>query len=112
MPLQITGRHTHITERQRSYIEKKVERFRRHFGEIDEFVVTVAAEKREHVVEISLRAGNIHIMSKGSDADSHAAIDKAVDKLEAQVPKAKDKRSGNKKHFGRPLVRSADEEES
>jgi putative sigma-54 modulation protein len=102
MPLQITGRHLTVTAQQRNYIEKKLARLRRHFGDIDELAVTIGMEKKRHVVEISFRAGSIQAFTKGADdGNSLVAIDQATDRLEAQVGKARDKRWRDKKHSGR-----------
>ena len=109
MPLQITGRHIDVTEEQRSYIEKKIGRLRRHFDQIDELAVIISVNRSEHNVEINFRAGTIHAFTKSTDPKPLAAIDKAIDKLEAQVAKAKDKRWGNKKHVGRRVPESTEE---
>ena len=111
MPLQITGRHVDVTARQRAYIEKKIARLRKHFEKIDEMAVTIAVENRDHVVEISFRAGSIHAFTKSSDQDALAAIDKAVNKIESQIARAKDKRFGNKKHPRQKTPASARAEE-
>ncbi len=101
MPLQITGRHTTVTPQQREYIESKIDRLSRFFDHVDEMAFTLSAEKQNHIVEISFRAGTIKSFTKCSDVEPMAAIDKAIDKLAIQLAKAKEKRSGNKKHQGR-----------
>lgn len=97
MPLQITGRHVEITEGQKEYIEKKIQRFRRMFDRIDEMAFTLTAERHQIIVEAHFRAGTIHAVTKSADADAKAAIDAVVDKIEVQITKAKKKRS-EKKH--------------
>ena len=112
MPLQITARHLDITEDQKEYIEKKVQRLRKHFPKIDEISVTVSLEKFNHIVEVNFRAGPIHAFTKRSDANLRTAIDKAVSNIEMQSVKAKKKRFGNKMHAGRtdPIPPEDDEE--
>ncbi|MBI3735361.1 ribosome-associated translation inhibitor RaiA [Candidatus Sumerlaeota bacterium] len=113
MPLQITGRHTTVSQSQRDYIEKKVERLRKLVSRIDEIAFIVSTEKARHLVEINLRAGKIKTFVKCDDAEPIAAIDKAIDRAVAQISKAKGKRADKKKN-GAPSVRrprpSADED--
>ena len=109
MPLQITGRHVDISNSQREYIEKKVRRFRKIFAKIDEISFTLILEKREYTVEATFRAGPIHAVTKSSASSALAAIDKAVDRLESQALKIKDKRFGNKKHVGRSAPATTEE---
>lgn len=98
MPLQITGRRCDVSKSDRYYIEKKIVRVRRLLDQIDEMVVTLEVGKRDHIVEVSVRAGTLHAVGKGTDGTSRSAIDKAIDKVVAQISRAKDKRSGNKMH--------------
>jgi ribosomal subunit interface protein len=118
MPLQITGRHTEVSQSDRDYLERKMPRIRRLFDRIDEMSVVFIAEKLEHLVEINFRAGHIHAFAKGSGATPMAAIDKAVDKLLAKIAKERDKKFGNKMHQGdtirqaEPGLDEAPEEES
>lgn len=105
MSLHITGRHLDLPQRAKGYIEKKMVRLERHFDRIDDVAVTVAAEKNSHLAEINFSAGTIHAFTKGAGATPYAAIDKAFDKLEIQITKAKEKRNGNKKHLGRPVIK-------
>jgi ribosomal subunit interface protein len=103
MPLQITGRHTEVSQADRDYLERKMPRIRRLFDPIDEMAVVFIAEKLEHVVEINFRARHIHAFAKGSAATSRAAIDKAVDKLLAKIAKERDRKFGNKIHQGETI---------
>ncbi len=98
MPLQITGRHTEVSQKDRDYLEKKLPRIRRLCDRIDELAVVFALEKKAHVVEINFRSGTIHVFTKASAETVTAAIDRAVDKVHSQVAKAREKKFGNKIH--------------
>lgn len=111
MPLQITGRRCDVSKSDRYYIEKKIVRVRRLLDQIDEMVVTFEAGKREYIVEVTVRAGTLHAVSKGVDGTSRSAIDKAIDKVVAQINRAKDKRSGNKMHSPESIRVPAEEED-
>lgn len=112
MPLHITGRHLDVSARSKGYIEKKMARLERHFDRVDDIAVTLAAEKNSHLAEINFSAGAIHAFTKGTGTTLHEAIDRAVDKLEGQVTRAKEKRFGNKKHIGRSVIRMVPPEEA
>lgn len=91
MPLQLTGRHMTITDRQREYIDKKVERLRRLLTKIDEMSVTLTKEKIHFEVEGTVRAGRIFVQASETAEQPMEGIDILVDKLEAQIRKAKNK---------------------
>lgn len=99
MPLQITGRHMSISEEQREYIDKKVNRLRRMCPKIDEMSVTLTKEKVHVAAEGNFRAGRIAAQAVVSASAALEAIDALVDKLEAQISKTKarmcDKQSEN-----------------
>lgn len=102
MPLKITGRHHEVTQRQREYIEKKVERVRRHFDRIQTMHFILSEEKVSKSCEITFHAGAIHaVVTASDDQDMLAAIDKAVDKLEAKTDKEREKLHEHVKHGGR-----------
>jgi putative sigma-54 modulation protein len=101
MTVTITGRHVEVNAAQKKYIERKAERLVRLFERVDELVFTLTAEKRAYTVEASLSAGSIHARTKCSEPTATEAIDRAVDTLEMQALKAKDKRYGSKKRPGR-----------
>lgn len=98
MSIQLTGRHLTLTEGQKSYVEKKIDRLHRLTGKIDEVAFTLSMEKSHYVAEFNFRAGVLHAFTKSSDSDALVSIDKAAAKLEAQISKLKNKRFGKKNH--------------
>lgn len=92
MPLKLTGRHMTITDETRLYIEKKVNRLRRLAPKIDEMSITLSKTNKLLVdVEASFRAGKIVAQASTRAEHTHEAIDVLIDKLEAQITKAKKK---------------------
>lgn len=98
MALNITARHSHISDKQREYIEKKIDRLSRLVDQIDEINFTLDEEKLKHKVEIRFRSHSISAFAKCEDENTYAAIDKAIDKVAQQVNKAKSKRNDKKIH--------------
>lgn len=96
MPLQITGRHMSISDAQRDYIEKKVNRLRRMCPTIDELSFTLTKEKLHIEAEGNFRAGRIAAQAVMTAPQANEAIDALVDKLEAQISKAKAKMTDKK----------------
>lgn len=111
MPLQLTGRHMTLTEEQKDYIEKKVNRLRRMFPKIDELSFTVSKEKLSYDTEAKFRAGRIAVQATVSAAQPLESIDILVDKLEAQITKAK-KKLAEKKPGARAKLNEEIEEDS
>ncbi len=96
MPLQVTGRHMTISGEQKRYIDKKVDRLRRLCSQVDEISVTLTHEKLHHAAECRFRAGRLSVEATVTATEVLEAIDLLVDKVEAQVRKAKTKQSDKK----------------
>lgn len=80
-----------ISEAIRSYIEKKLRKIEKVFsGELEAFAVCKVYRDLTKV-EITIPIKFITIRAEVEDKDLYAAIDKAVDKLEAQIRKNKHK---------------------
>lgn len=94
MKIIITSRHESLTEGLRTHVEDKIHRVEKYLGKIREAHVILNFEKRRHVCEINLFAKGVKLASVGSSHDMYQSIDQALDKLERQVLKVKDKRVG------------------
>ena len=98
MNLNITGHHLEVSPAIRDYVEEKLERVVRHFDHIIDIRVVVAAQKQTQKAEITLhvKGKNIHVDSESTDL--YAAIDLAMDKLNRQVGKYKEKVQDHRVH--------------
>ncbi|MCL5269032.1 MAG: ribosome-associated translation inhibitor RaiA [bacterium] len=96
MPLQITGRHMTVTEEQKDYIDKKVNRLRRLCPKIDELSFRLTKEKLNYQADAILRAGSLTAQASIQTPQVLEAIDMLVDKIEAQVTRSKTKRTDKK----------------
>lgn len=106
MKYQIIGKNVEITEGIRAAIEKKTSRMNKYFLINDEVecraVVSVHGEEQK--VEITIFT-QMPIRAEVVDSDLYAAIDLAIDKLEAQMKKIKarmDRRS-DRESLGRNI---------
>src|SRR6056297_1828597 len=92
MKLEVDGKQgLVITDAIRSYLEKKLSKIERLYSEELEGHVVIKAYHDEMKIEITIPIKFITIRAEVLDEDLYAGIDKAVDKLEAQIRKNKHK---------------------
>ena len=94
MNITITGKELKATEAIKDYVEKKLTRIEKYFGE-EEIDVTVTIKKENVTSEIAEMYVSVKGMSYKAvteDKDLYASIDKDIDILEGQIRKAKAKR--------------------
>jgi putative sigma-54 modulation protein len=91
LQLTVTGRHIEITEAIRSYVEKKVEKLKKYSDGLFDIHVIMEVEKKGQSVEITLNGAGCNLNSKETTADMYESIDKAVDKMESQIKKHREK---------------------
>ncbi len=92
MKLDVRGKSGfEITEAIRLYFEKKLKKVEKVFSEELEAFAVCKIYKELTKVEITIPIKFITIRAEVEDKDLYAAIDKAVDKLEAQIRKNKHK---------------------
>ena len=92
MKVHITSRHQKLTEGLRGHIEDKIQRVERYLGKIKEAHVVLNFEKKVHTCEVTLSAKNVKLSAKATSLDMYQSIDAAIQRLEKQAHKNKDKR--------------------
>jgi putative sigma-54 modulation protein len=93
MEIQITARHSHLSEQFQGTIREKVEALQ-HFGvPLTSIRVILDTETKEmSTVEIVVKALNQVISSRAKAENMGKALDSAVDKAETQLKKLNQKR--------------------
>lgn len=91
MNIKITSKDLEATDAIKGYVEKKVERLVKYFGDEFDVTVTIKSQKNEQIAEIFLNAGNKY-KAVTAHKDLYAAIDKDIDILEGQIRKTKTKK--------------------
>jgi putative sigma-54 modulation protein len=104
MNLNVTGHHLDITPAIRDYVIGKLDRVTRHFDDVIDVNVVMSVDKLRHKVEVNLHTRGKDIHVEAIEPDMYAAIDALVDKLDRQVLKHKEKRSGHR-HDGAAIKR-------
>lgn len=89
--ISISGRHLQVTESMKDYAMDKLSKIERFSPRLIDIVVTMDIQKLEHRVDIVLRFDNIKIKSHAALTDMYASIDAAVDKLQNQIRRYKNK---------------------
>lgn len=92
MNIKITGKDLKATEAIKDYVEKKVERLVKYFGEDFDVTATIRCEKNEQIAEILVSVERDTYKAVTAHKDLYAAIDKDIDILEGQIRKTKTKR--------------------
>lgn len=92
MNIKVTGKDLKATDAIKSYVEKKVERLVKYFGESFDVTATIKCEKNEQIAEILVLVQTDTYKAVTAHKDLYAAIDKDIDILEGQIRKTKTKR--------------------
>ncbi len=114
MDIYTTARHFDLTPEIREHTENKLKRLARYFDRIHEGHVILTKEKFRYLAEISLRVGGgADLVSREETPDVFSSIDGAVDRLERQVKRHKDRlkdRRGSGEKVGSVLAVEGEEE--
>jgi putative sigma-54 modulation protein len=91
MQLNLSGHHVEITASMRSYVEKRLERLKRHFDHVIDVHCVLTVEKLLHKAEATLHMRGETVHAIAEDGNMYAAIDALSDKLDRRVVKHKEK---------------------
>lgn len=115
MNIQITVKNVELTEAIRSYVEKKVSKVKKYFEQVIDIHVVLDVQKNVHLAEILVNAKGVFLKGIEKSEDLYASIDLAMDKIERQLVKYKEKLKSKKlleKKFEEPLRLDVYENES
>src|SRR5574341_1203678 len=109
MNINITARHFKAPEKLKNYARKEVARLKKYYDGIIEGEVILTWEKLTQIAEINLKVYGQTLSAKQKSEDIRKSITLAVDKLERQVEKYKEKwhKKGNAKAALRSLAEAA-----
>lgn len=91
MKIAITTRGYKAPERLKQYLTDKIKRLNRFEDRISNLDAVLSYENLDQVVEFKLRINNKKIFIKERSNDVFKSIDLAIDNVERQVTKIKDK---------------------
>ncbi len=110
MKLLVHGRQINITDNLEDYVEKRIERLERHMPQVTEVRAELShlptkSASDSFTCQLTMWAKKRIFRAEEASADIHAAIDKAVDKMDRQVEKVAGRQ---KKHQRASLVTSTE----
>ena len=114
MTIKINGRKIEVTEGLKSYIQKKISKLEKYFGETALANVTISVQKDHHIVEVTIFQDSMIYRAEVSNDDMYAAVDKVEDVLERQIRKQKtrlEKRLKSDAFIDEPVPEYAEEGE-
>jgi len=91
MQLNVSGHQLDITPSMRAYVEKRLERVKRHFDQVIDVHFVMSVDKLVHKAEATVHVSGSNIHADATDSNMYAAIDALTDKLDRCVVKYKEK---------------------
>jgi putative sigma-54 modulation protein len=103
--VEFVARNFVVSDELRDYITKKLSRIEKHFDKGLPAQVVLSKERGRQTVEITLPLDGMVVRGEEATLDIYASINLAVDKIERQIQKYRD-RFQRRKREGRAQVRS------
>ena len=91
MNVQITAKNLELTSALKEYVEKKLLRIEKYFDYVLDINVVLEIQKNVHTAEILVNAKGVFLKGLEKSEDLYASIDLAIDKIERQLAKYKEK---------------------
>ncbi len=91
MKLTVTGRKVKITQGIEDHLNKKLEKALANINDAADVHIALAVEKHRHFAEITIKTKGFSVHSESETEDLYTAMDQAVDKIEKQLRKHKDR---------------------
>jgi len=90
--VSVTFRHTEPTDALKHYVEQKIHRIVKYFAHpLDARVILAVDSKDCQVAEVELHTHGAMIHGKDQNQDMYTAVDLAMDKVQRQIKKQKEK---------------------
>ena len=96
MKISVTFRNAEGEEWQKEYVEERLMKLKKYIDHPVDARVILSVEKFRNTSDINLTANGLNINGKGEEKDMHLAIDNAIEKIERQLKKKKEKVRGFK----------------
>jgi len=103
MQISVTFKNLDPSDHLKSYVQNKLNKLDKLLDNPAEANVVLSVEKIRHIAEIKITGDRLNINCREKTNDMYSSIDMAMDKLEAQIKKNKQKikshRSGSRADF-------------
>jgi putative sigma-54 modulation protein len=101
MMISVTFKNTEGEGWQKEYLDEKLKKLKKYVDNPIEARVVLSVEKFRNAAEINLTANGLNINAKEEEKDMYSAIDNAIEKIERQLKKHKEKVRNHKNNFPR-----------
>lgn len=101
MKISVTFRNAEGEDWQREYVEERLKKLEKYIDNPVDARVILSVEKFRNTAEINLMANGLNINGREEEKDMHLAIDNAIEKIERQLKKRKEKVRGFKTNLSR-----------
>ena len=91
MKLTVTGRNIEITDGIRNHLNDKIDKTIPDLGEAADVHVALSVEKHRHFAEVTVKTKGFTLHSQDETEDLYTSMDKALEKMEKQIRKNKEK---------------------
>jgi len=98
MNITTTFRQMECTDAVRSYAETKIGKLEKFLRQASRADVTLTVDGNEHVAEVHLKSGPIHLHGSERSEDMYASLDLVADKLERQIRSVHGHRVSRRRH--------------
>ena len=96
MKISVTFRNAEGEPWQKEYVEERLNKLKKYIDNPVDARVILSVEKFRNTAEINLMANGLNVNGREEDKDMHLAIDNAIEKIERQLKKRKEKVRGFK----------------
>jgi putative sigma-54 modulation protein len=100
MLMNLTGHHVDVTPALKAYVENKLARIERYFGQVTQVHVVLKVEKMRQRAEATVDVSGGHLFADAVEEDMYAAIDALADKLVRQAKRHKERLIKGQRHDG------------
>ncbi len=101
MRISLTFRNTEGENWQKEYVDERLNKIKKYIDRPMDVHAILSVEKFRNVVEVNMIADGLNINAKEEAKDMRLAIDNAVDKIERQLKRHKEKIRGHKTNMTR-----------
>jgi putative sigma-54 modulation protein len=104
MRVIFSGKQTHISDRDRDYAERKLQRLTRYFNSVRDAHLLHSVQRNWHIIEVLIDLNGTILRAEERTPDFSSAVDQVVDKLEHQLRRLKDRVKQHKGRAAAPTV--------
>ncbi|MBN4054735.1 ribosome-associated translation inhibitor RaiA [Nitrospira defluvii] len=100
MEVMITGKQLEITPALKEYVENRAEKIKKYTSKVTQVNFTLKVEKYRHLAEVLVKVKGFILQAEQETDEMYVSVDKAMNKIERQLKKHKEKLCDHRPHNG------------